>query len=139
MSMQSALQSRKEALHRLYRGIEKGDFAFAEMLFTADFISVEGSHQRVVGLSAFKNEVQAIHDGYTDPRFEILDMVAEGDDVMVRSRMSATHTGDLLGIPATGKRVSMEEFALFRFVGDHISERHAVSDRLGLLQQLRPD
>ncbi|MEV0032117.1 ester cyclase [Nocardia sp. NPDC050793] len=137
--MQQLLQSRKEAIQRLYRGIEKGDFTFAEELFAADFISVEGPHQNVTGLPAFKGEVQAIHHGYTDPRFEILDMVAEGDDVMVRSRMSATHTGDLLGIPATGERVSMEEFALFRFVGEHISERHAVSDRLGLLQQLRRD
>ncbi|TDD18953.1 hypothetical protein E1294_22690 [Nonomuraea diastatica] len=35
-----------------------------------------------------------VHAAYTDPKFEILVMVVENDQVTVRWRMRATHTGE---------------------------------------------
>ncbi|WP_208880040.1 ester cyclase [Streptomyces armeniacus] len=132
-------EAHKDAIRRLYKGLEGGDVDLADELFTADFVTSEGLHQNVTGPQGFKDAIRGVHSAYTDPRFEILDMVGEGDEVMVRWRMRATHTGELMGVPATGRQVSTEAFALFRFTGDRISERHAVVDRLGLLQQVRAD
>jgi steroid delta-isomerase-like uncharacterized protein len=132
-------QSRKDAIRRLYKALEGGDLDLADELFTADFVTSEGQHQNVIGPQGFKDAIRQVHGAYTEPSFEILDMVAEDDRVMVRWRMRAIHTGELMGVPATGRQVSMEAFALFCFVGDRISERHAVIDRLGLLQQLQAD
>lgn len=131
------VEARKDAIRRLYKGLESGDAALADSLFTDDFVTSEGLHQNVTGPQGFKDAIRQVHSAYTNPTFEILDMVAEGDDVTVRWRMQATHTGELMGVAATGKQVSMEAFALFRFVGDRVSERHAVVDRLGLLQQIK--
>jgi steroid delta-isomerase-like uncharacterized protein len=133
------IEARKEAVRRLYKGLEAGDVSVADELFTADFVTSEGQHQNVAGPQGFKDAIQAVHSAYANPSFEILDMVGEEDRVMLRWRMRATHVGELMGVPATGREVSMEAFALFRFVGDRISERHAVIDRLGLLKQLQAD
>ncbi|MGP3926536.1 ester cyclase [Streptomyces sp. 8N616] len=132
-------QSRKDAVRRLYKALEAGDLDAADELFTPDFVTSEGAHQNVIGPQGFKDAVRQVHAAYTGPTFEILDMVAEDDQVMVRWRMRAIHSGDLMGMAATGRQVSMEAFALFRFKGDRISERHAVIDRLGLLQQLQAE
>ncbi|MEV5981454.1 ester cyclase [Streptomyces sp. NPDC052114] len=132
-----AREARKDAIRKLYAALEAGDTGVADGLFTDDFVTSEGKHQNVRGPRGFKEAISAVHDAYTDPSFEILDLVGEGDAVVVRWRMRARHTGELMGVPATGREVSTEAFALFRFVGDRISERHAVIDRLGLLQQLR--
>ncbi|WP_280266306.1 ester cyclase [Nocardia wallacei] len=132
-------QSHKDTIRRLYKNLEAGNPDIADELFTDDFITTEGDHRNVVGAQGFKDTVRAIHAAYTDPSFDILDIMGEDDGVMVRWRMQATHTGELMGIPATGRKISMEAFALFRFVGDRISARHAVVDRLGLLRQLQAD
>ncbi|GAA2834061.1 ester cyclase [Kitasatospora sp. CM 4170] len=133
----TTVEYRKNAIRRLYKALEAGDVDIADELFTDDFVTSEGRHQNVRGPQGFKDAIRAVHETHADPSFEILDLIGEGQDVMVRWRMTATHSGPLMGVPATGERVSMEAFALFRFAGDRISERHAVIDRLGLLQQLK--
>ncbi|MFF7994038.1 ester cyclase [Kitasatospora xanthocidica] len=133
----TTVEYRKNAVRRLYKALEAGDVDVADELFTADFTTSEGKHQNVRGPQGFKDAIREVHATHADPSFEILDLLGEGEDVVVRWRMTATHSGPLMGVPATGKRVSTEAFALFRFVGDRISERHAVIDRLGLVQQLK--
>jgi predicted ester cyclase len=130
-------QARKDAVRRLYRALEAGDLDVAGDLFTADFVTSEGEHQNVTGPQGFMAAIREVHEAYGNPRFEILDIVGEDDAVTVRWRMQATHRGELLGFAPTGQPIDMEAFALFRFAGDRISERHAVIDRLGLLQQLQ--
>lgn len=43
-----------------------------------------------------------------DMHVEVLDQVAEGDKVTTRKRITGTHAGDFMGIPATGKYVSID-------------------------------
>ncbi len=43
---------------------------------------------------------------FPDLRLAVEDVVGERDQAVVRWRATGTHTGDTLGIPATGKRVS---------------------------------
>ncbi|MFI9550727.1 ester cyclase [Nonomuraea endophytica] len=132
-----SIEARKDTVRRLYKALELGDVDIADELFTPDFITTEGEHQHIVGPRGFKEAIREVHATHAAPRFEILDILGEGDQIAVRWRMTATHSGELLGIPPTGREVSMEAFALFRFAGERISERHAVIDRLGLLNQLR--
>jgi predicted ester cyclase len=47
-----------------------------------------------------------------------------------------THTGELSGIQATGKRVSVIGATLARMVDGKITEERDYGDDLGLLQQL---
>lgn len=47
-----------------------------------------------------------------------------------------THKGELAGIPATGKQVTIEQIGIFRLVGGKIVERWVISDRQSLIQQL---
>jgi predicted ester cyclase len=42
-------------------------------------------------------------------------MVAEGDYVAMWNTATATHRGELFGMPAWGKRINMRDFHFFRF------------------------
>ena len=57
--------------------------------------------------------VDVLHKGLSDVCVEILDQVAEGETVATRKRILGTHTGDFLGVPATGRSV---EISVFDFV-----------------------
>ncbi len=59
-----------------------------------------------------------------------------GRGAVLRWSWRGTHTGDLMGIPATGKRVSTTGIAIFRVEGGRIVENRTEFDALGLLQQL---
>ena len=43
------------------------------------------------------------------------DLLAVEDRVVARYRARADHTGDQLGVPATGRRITMWELRLMRF------------------------
>lgn len=64
------------------------------------------------------------------------DVIAEGDRVVVRWSGHATHTGALMGIPATGKQVTTSGMSIYRIREGRIMESWHTWDALGLLQQL---
>ncbi|HYH41956.1 MAG TPA: ester cyclase, partial [Burkholderiales bacterium] len=66
----------------------------------------------------------------------IENIVAEGDRVAMLWRLNATHTGNLFGIPPTGKKIDIYEVGFFRVVDEKIVEGWFMCDELGLLIQL---
>ena len=66
----------------------------------------------------------------------IEDVIAEGDKVVTRQTFRGTHTGDLMGIPPTGKQVTMSGIVISHFANGKCVELWANNDDLGLLQQL---
>jgi predicted ester cyclase len=64
-------------------------------------------------------------------------LIAEGDTVVGRWTLRGTHTGGpILGVPPTGKRLTVRLIEIVRVAGDKIVERWVLRDRLGELQQL---
>jgi len=74
--------------------------------------------------------------GMPDWHTEIEDLIAEGDKVVARIRMTGTHTGDFFGIPATGKRVEFTGIYIARIENGKIVEHWGEEDAAGLLTQL---
>lgn len=67
----------------------------------------------------------------------IEDLIEEGDRVVSRQTLIATHRGPYQGIPPTGARVSLELMEIVRFRQGRIAERWVTFDRGGLFTQLR--
>jgi predicted ester cyclase len=86
-------------------------------------------------LSGFKGMLTAMSTALSDVRFEIDDLIAEGDSVVVRWKMEATHTGSLMGEAPTGKRVSSRGLTYYRLVNGQIVEDDPLSTP-DLFQQL---
>jgi len=58
------------------------------------------------------------------------DIIAERDIVSVRAVVEATHKGDLLGIPASGRHVRWDAVDVYRVVDGKIAEEWAVIDKI---------
>ena len=67
-------------------------------------------------------------------RIEVL--MAEGDEVWMRFNTSGTFTGDLCGLPPTGKRVGVNVAAIMRFADGKVTESWMFADEFGFLLQL---
>jgi predicted ester cyclase len=106
-------------------------------LSLADEVLAPNYVNRLTGadLAAFKGFLTGMSTALSDVRFEIDDLVAEGDAVVARWKMEATHTGSLMGETPTGKRVSSRGLTYYRLVNGQIVEDDPMSSP-DLLQAL---
>ena len=84
--------------------------------------------------------VAQLHDAlmpaFPDMELPLHDFVAEGEKVLVRLTIHATHTGPFGELEATGKRIEVPVLDLFAFDGDVLVEHWALLDNLGMMRQL---
>jgi predicted ester cyclase len=76
---------------------------------------------------AFKGMLTGMSTALSDTRFEIDELVAEGDAVVARWTMEATHTGSLMGESPTGKRLSSRGLTYYRLDNGKIVEDDPIS------------
>jgi steroid delta-isomerase-like uncharacterized protein len=74
--------------------------------------------------------------GFPDAVFALEDLIAEGDKVVSRFVLQGTHAGPALGVPATGRRVSVTGVAIDRVRDGRLVECWISLDTIGLLRQL---
>lgn len=101
-----------------------GKLDVAPEIFAADFI--DRGHQTMGdkqgGPDGFAHFVQAVRAALPDIEATIQAMVAEDEYVAMWNTATGTHRGELFGMPASGKRVNMQDFHFFRFANGRIVE-----------------
>jgi steroid delta-isomerase-like uncharacterized protein len=112
-----------------------GDFGAVDELLADDFTphtwGATGS-----GTDELKAAIERVSSGISDPEMTIDDMIAEGDRVAVRLTSSATHTGEFMGMPPSGKRYEIGEIHIFRVRDGRVVEHWHQADFMGMMRQL---
>ncbi len=88
------------------------------------------------GIEGVRQTVLWLAGAFSDQRYEPLKVLADGDTVVYHCRWSATHTGEFMGIPATGRQFSVEQVHLVRYADGLGIEHWAVRDDMGMMGQL---
>lgn len=88
------------------------------------------------GIEAFRRHAESIPRAFPDVRFDVQDVIAEDEKVVVRLVLSGTHDGPVMGIEPTGMEVTTSGIVVYRFDDGKIVERWSEGNTLGLLQQL---
>ena len=88
------------------------------------------------GREEFKQLLSLYTTAFPDARLSVEDQLAEGDQVVIRYTFRGTHQADLMGIPPTGKQVTVTGMIITRIVNGTSEEGWLNFDALGMLQQL---
>jgi steroid delta-isomerase-like uncharacterized protein len=88
------------------------------------------------GTQALKEVWATLLRAYPDIQVTVDDLIAEADKVVCRNVVTATHQGEYMGLPPTGRSVTYNEIFIFRFEGGLIAETWGVVDVLAQLRQL---
>ena len=107
----------------------------APELFTADHQFHDPQVPCGVGPEGIA-EVVSVYQKAVEGHWQIEEMFSTDDRVVVRWTGSGTHTGELNGIPPTGKKIRVDAITVHRMAGGKIAETWEVWDTLGFLQQL---
>jgi steroid delta-isomerase-like uncharacterized protein len=129
-------QENKANHRRLFEeGWNQGNTAVFDELFAADYLGHDPSGP-IHGPEGFKQYYATYRTAFPDTHLTIEDQIAEGDMVMSRWIGTGTHQGPLMGIPPSGKRVTITGMTITRFAEGKIVEGWNNLDALGMLQQL---
>jgi len=88
------------------------------------------------GREEFKQLLSVYLTAFPDARFTVEDEIAEGEKVTSRYTFRGTHQGELMGMPPTGKQVTVTGIIINRIAGGQSVEGWLNFDALGLLQQI---
>jgi predicted ester cyclase len=111
--------------------------ALVDEVVSPQFTSHDWPEGGPTGPQAFRDFYSAIRSALPDARYEVDDLIAEGDRVVVRWRLLGTHKGDFRGIAPTGRAIALKGIAIYRVEGGKLMERWVVSDLHGLLEEIR--
>jgi steroid delta-isomerase-like uncharacterized protein len=113
----------------------QGDTAAADELMTADAtIFLPGRGQ--VSKESFKAFAMTLRGAFPDWYSTQEELIAEDDRVAERWTGRGTHQGEFLGVPPTGRQVTVPGFVFYRFTSGKIAEFRGLFDGLSMLQQL---
>jgi len=88
------------------------------------------------GIEGVRQTITMFLAAFLDLHLTIEDSIAEGDKVVTLWTLRGTHQGASLGMPPTGKQVTMPGISIVRLEGSKAAENWVIYDQLGMLQQL---
>ena len=129
-------EENKAAVRRLYDAINSGNIDALADAMTDDVVE----HEDLPGLTPdkagviqfFKTTIGAMQ-GF---RMSVNEIMAEGDRVSVLGTATGKHTGEYMGIPATGKDLTVPFSDYFRVEGGKVKEHWGVMDSGAMMMQM---
>ncbi|WP_027345480.1 ester cyclase [Hamadaea tsunoensis] len=125
---------------RIHQAIETRDQAAIEKaideVIAPDVIFHAPMPSGMSGVQAMKNVWIVLLRAFPDIRVTIEDIIAEGDKVAYRSRVTGTHLGEYRGAEPTGRRVAYDEMFIVRYADGLAAEIWGVVDVYAQLRQI---
>jgi predicted ester cyclase len=100
------------------------------------FVNHEAPPGTPAGLAGIAMYMTMLNRAFSDQRWEVHDVLADGDEVALRCTHSGVHTGDYFGVPATGRRFAYNQMHIVRISDGKAIEHWAVRDDASLMRQL---
>ncbi len=135
-STRSGAEGNREVVRRYFdRWANHADTAVADQLMVPD-LELNNPPSRLTSLADYKRSMVGFHEAFPDLRFDVEELIAEGDRVVARWTFHGTNRGGFLGQPPTGRAVSFTGTSTFHLVNGRICQIWVNMDRHGMLQQL---
>lgn len=129
-------EENKELIRRYFLKIDEGGLSAIDEFVSPDFVDHTTTPGFPLNRSGLKQAAGKFIVGSPDAYHKVDDLIAVGDTVIGRIRGYGTHTGEMMGIPPTGRMFTAMGLAIWRISDGKIVERWNVVDFWGILRQL---
>lgn len=112
-----------------------GDTAAFENLAAEDYSRLSKSGTQDV--KEVVRQIEEFHKAFTDAGVEIIHAIDDGELIAIYWRTSGKHTGEFMGVPPTGRTVSVDGATFLTHRKDKIVEESLVWDPRDLLSSMK--
>jgi steroid delta-isomerase-like uncharacterized protein len=131
-----SIEENKEIVRRYQEAYNKQDYDALDEIVAPDVRTPNMISTMPRGLEGAKLVHQKTLLGMPDYHTTIEDLIAEGNRVVARVRITGTHTADFYGIPATGKRINVSAIYIVRIANGKIVEHWGEENGVTVFRQL---
>ncbi len=132
-----SLEQNKAIVLQYYKAYDQGNLEQAKEMVAPNIVVTTFFKSVIRGSDDFFEHMQLMRSIFADSYYTFEEVIAEDDKVVTRGTFTATHRGEFLGIPPTGKQVTCSVVQGDRLEDGKIVEHWSLGDALAVLQQLR--
>jgi steroid delta-isomerase-like uncharacterized protein len=129
-------EDNKIAVRRFNEAFNAGDLDGVAAVFAPNAVVHNSGAPDPLTVEGFKQFGGVFLTAFPGGKLTIEDLIVEGDKVVSRVTFRGTHKGDLMGIPATGKPVTVSAMIIDQFADGKIAESWRLFDQMAMMQQL---
>ena len=126
----------KAAKRKYFDAFNAQNLDAIDELFAPEYVLHIAGSPDVEGPETLKEMVAGSLATLSDATLTVDDMVAEGDKVATRWKITAIHSGEFMGVPPTNRQITVQGIIIDRFVDGKVVEAWESMDMYGLMTQL---
>jgi len=132
------LQENKAVYLRFIEEVfNRGDFSHLDELL-ADNYKIQGVQPASSPADAVRASATMFRTAFPDLHIEVEEVIAEGNTVAARARLTGTQLGEFLGTPPTGRSVSVSNLTILHLRDGKMAESWVADDFQAMKRQLGP-
>ena len=134
--MELSSESSKAVVQRFRDAVNAGDLDGAVAVLAPNAVVHMQSASEPLTRESFTQLGQLMLSAFSGGVATVEDMIVNGNMVVSRLTFRGTHTGELMGIPPTGRSVAIAEMVIDRVADGQIVESWRLFDQMTMMQQL---
>jgi predicted ester cyclase len=125
----------KAVIRRVFDAMNTKDFSILDEVIAPSFVNHD-MPAPMPGPDGMKQMLGGFFAGFPDMHVNLDALVGDGDLVASRGTFGGTHRGEFMGVPATGKDVTVKFIDVWRVENGLAVENWVQLDIMGLMVQL---
>jgi steroid delta-isomerase-like uncharacterized protein len=119
-----------------YEAWNCGNSRLVDEIFSSEFLNHNLLEGQVNGPAGMRQWIEGWRSAFPDMSVTIDLVISEGPKVVTRWTLNGTHRNTFLGIPATGKYVTIPGITIFRVEDGRVKEAWGFWEQAGMLGQM---
>lgn len=124
------------ALGKFAEAVNTEKYELFNEVVAADSVDHDPGPGQVPGPEGYRALFTQMRSAFPDMKVELAAVVADEEAIAFAYTFTGTQQGSLMGVPATGKKVTIRGLQISKFRNGKMVERWGSSDQLGMLQQI---
>jgi steroid delta-isomerase-like uncharacterized protein len=116
--------------------INHGRYEVCDDIVAEDFLELDPLPGQREGREGLKEIIAMLRSAFPDIHWVTHETISSGEKVVTRFTWTGTHRGDFLGIPATGRPVTVKGIVIDRVVNSRMTDSRILMDTFGMMTQL---
>jgi steroid delta-isomerase-like uncharacterized protein len=116
--------------------MNQGRYEICDEIVAENFVELDPLPGQRQGREGLKEVVATMRAGFPDMHWITDESISSGDKVVTRFTWTGTQRGDFLGIPATGRPVTVKGVVIDRLVNGLMTDSRILMDTFGMMMQL---